>query len=90
MRQHAPDSHVLDLVVVCMLSPLCMSLLHMALSLLGCVWPHIHLGLLYTTQTRATLGTIISRDHDPGLCRESLITHELSWAHYMSEQFVGE
>ena len=67
-----------------MLSPLHMSLLHAALSLLSCVQPHIHLGLLYTTQTRATLGTVISRDHDPGLCHEPLITHELSWAHYMS------
>ena len=38
-----------------------MSLLCAALSLLGCVWPCIHLGLLYTTQTRATLGTVISR-----------------------------
>ena len=61
VRQHAPDNHVLDLVVICTLSPLRMLLLHTALSLLGCVQPHIHLGLLYTTQTRATLGTVISR-----------------------------
>ena len=27
-------------VVICTLSPLCMLLLHAALSLLGCVWPH--------------------------------------------------
>ena len=76
MRQHAPNNHVLDLVVVCMLSPLCMLLLCVALSLLGCIWPHIHLRLLYTTQTRATLGTVISRDCDPGLRHESLISHE--------------
>ena len=63
MRQHAPNNHILDLVVVCMLSPLRMSLLCAALSLLSCVWPCIHLGLLYTTQTRATPGTVISRAH---------------------------
>ena len=63
-RQHAPNNHVPDLVVICMLSLLHMSLsdmtllllwLHTALSLLGYVWPHIqvHLGLLHTTpQTR--------------------------------------
>ena len=84
MRQCAPNNHILDLVVICMLSPLHMSLLHVALSLLGCVWPRIHLRLLYTTQTRATPGTVISRDCDPGLHHKPLITHELSWAHYMS------
>ena len=61
MRQRAPDNHVLDLVVVCTLSPLCMLLLCAALSLLNCVRPCIHQGLLYTTQTRATPGTVISR-----------------------------
>ena len=76
MRQHAPNNHILDLVVICMLSPLCMLLLHVALSLLGCVWPCIHLRLLYTTQTRATPGTIISRDCDPGLHHKPLISHE--------------
>ena len=33
MRQCAPDNHILDLVVICMLSPLCMLLLHVALLL---------------------------------------------------------
>ena len=84
MRQHAPNNHILDLVVICMLSPLHMLLLHAALSLLGCVRPRIHLGLLYTTQTRATPGTVILRDRDPSLHHEPLITHEPSWAHYMS------
>ena len=38
MRQCALDNHILDLVVVCMLSLLHMSLLRVALSLLGYVW----------------------------------------------------
>ena len=34
MRQCAPDNHILDLVVICTLSPLHMLLLHVALLLL--------------------------------------------------------
>ena len=68
---------VLDLVIICMLSPLCMLLLHVALLLF---W----LCTATTPQTGATLGTLILRDCDPGLHREPLITHELSWAHYVS------
>ena len=36
-RQRAPNNHVLDLVVICMLSLLRMSLSHVALSLFGYV-----------------------------------------------------
>ena len=35
VRQHAPDNHILDLVVICMLSPLQMWLLCVTLLLLG-------------------------------------------------------
>ena len=64
MRQCAPDNHVLDLVVICTLSPLRTLLLHaallllwlhMALSLFGFIHPCIQVcpGLLHTTpQTR--------------------------------------
>ena len=38
MRQRAPDNHVLDLVVICTLSPLWTSLSHTALLLL---WLHM-------------------------------------------------
>ena len=52
-----------------------------ALSLLGCVPPRIqvHLGLpphYPSDQGRLTRGTVISRDHDPGVRREPLIAHE--------------
>ena len=86
MRQCAPDNHVLDLVIICMLSSLRHCCMQPSYSF-SYIQPHIqvHLGPLYTTpQTRATLGTLISRDCDPGLCCEPLITHELSWANYMS------
>ena len=40
MRHHAPDNHILDLVVICTLSPLWILLLHVALSSLA-VYSHI-------------------------------------------------
>ena len=50
MRQCAPNNHILDLVVICMLSPLRMLLLctaseWMALSLPGCIHPPTHASL---------------------------------------------
>ena len=47
MRQRPPNNHILDLVVICTLSPFCMSLSYTAsewtaLSLPGCVHPLTH------------------------------------------------
>ena len=83
MRQCTPNNHILDLVVICMLSPLHMSLSHMALLLLWLCMA------TYSCSSRTPLHYILLRlgplwDHDPGLCQESLIAHVPSWAHYVS------
>ena len=57
-----------------MLSLLHMSLLRAALSLLGYIQSLFRFVLLNPGQV--TLGTIISRDHGPGLCHKPLITHQ--------------
>ena len=73
MRQCAPNNHVLDLVVICTLSLLCMSLSRVALSLLDYIQSLFRFVL---RPGQVTLGTVISRDRGPGLCHEPLIAHE--------------
>ena len=81
-RQHAPNNHILHLVVVCTLSLLHMSLSHAALSLL-CYVQSLFRFVLRPGQV--TPGTIISRDCGPGLHREPLLPISPSWAHYLQK-----